>query len=179
MRSTTITNLRRRAEDLRYGFILILAVTVQLGCQAREAEAQTGVVPSEAVRQVPAPLPKLALNGAAAETMGRTHYHKVILTITNWDRYSSEMFAVPHGRKLPPNPCADARTRIVLSVYSERGALIANCIAMPKPADLGRFAFLIQKGKAVPEYVYAVITDRHTGAVYRSNLVSPSGGATK
>lgn len=182
MRLTTVTNLiplvRGKALSRRFGLILMLA-SAQLGYLAAETDAQALGQPMEAARQVPAVLPKLSLTGAVGENLGRIQYHKIILAITNWDKYPSEMFSIPQGRKLPPNPCAAAATRMVLAVYSERGALLASCIAMPKAADLGKFAFRIQKGKQVPEYVYAVLNDRHTGAVYRSNLVSPFGGATK
>ena len=144
-----------------------------------EATAQVNGMQAELARQVPAPLPKLALNGAVGETKGGVQYHRIVLMITNWEKYSSEMFLVPTGRKLPPNPCAEVTTRVVITIYSERGAPMAGCIPMPKQADLGKFSFLIQKGKPVPDFVYVVIHDRYTRGAYRSNLVSPSGGQTK
>ena len=157
---------------------LFFVVLANLVIFASNANAQTGS-PSESVRQVPAPLPRVALSGAVGESVSGIQYHRVFLQITNWDRYSSEMFIIPAGRKLPPNPCAEAKTRVVLAVYSDRGALLSGCIPMPKPADLGKFSFLLSKGKTVPDFIYAVIHDRHTGAAYRSNLVSPRNGSTK
>ena len=159
--------------------ILVVAVVVSATALSREADAQTNGMTAETIRQVPAPLPKLALGGAVAETKGGVQYHRIVLTITNWERYSSEMFLIPVGRRLPPNPCADVKTRVVVAVYAERGGLVSGCIAMPAPSDLGKIRFLIQKGKSVPDFVYIVMHDRHTGAAYRSNLVSPSSGQTK
>ena len=171
MRSNTCSQMRGSA-------VLILAAIWNLMILVGNANGQAPI-PTESVRQVPAPLPKVALNGAVGENVSGIQYHRVFLLITNWDRYSSEMFITPIGRKLPPNPCAEAKTRIVLAVYSDRGALLSGCIPMPKPADLGKFSFLLSKGRTVPDFVYAVIHDRHTGAAYRSNLVSPWNGSTK
>lgn len=153
-----------------------LAILVSVSARA---DAQTAGGQAEMIRQVPGPLPKLALNGATGETKGGIQYHRITLMITNWDKFSSEMFLHPTGRKLPPNPCAEVKTRIVIAVYSERGALLAGCLAMPKAPDLGKFSFLSQKGKSVPDFVYAVVLDRYTGAAYRSNMVSPWSGSTK
>jgi hypothetical protein len=124
-------------------------------------------------------LPKLALDGTLNETRAGIPYRKFVLVITNWDKYAADMFKVPPGRKLAPTPCSQTSPRLVISVYSERGDLITGCIGVRDPANHARFAFLIQKGKQVPEFVYTVVTDRFTGAAYRSNLVSPSSGATK
>ena len=130
-------------------------------------------------KQVAAPLPKLALMGAVGETRSGVQYNKVILTITNSDKYDSQMFVLPSGVKLPPNPCAGSRARIVAAVYAEAGKQYASCIPMPRPGSLSEFSFLIEKGKPVPPYVFAVLTDLKTGAAYRSNLISPSTGLTK
>jgi hypothetical protein len=159
--------------------IFAVAVMAYATMLSREVAAQANGMRAEAIRQVPAPLPKLALLGAAGETKAGIEYHRVILAITNWERYSSEMFLVPGGRKLPPNPCSGVTTRMVIAVYAERGTLLAGCIPKPAPADLGKVSFLIQKGKSIPDFVYIVMHDRHTGAAYRSNMVSPSSGATK
>lgn len=159
--------------------IVLLAGLYHFSGGAIEASAQAVGTPSEDIRQLPAPLPKLALKGANGLSLGGTHYHRIALTITNWQNFSAAMFIVPVGRKLPPNPCSSVKSRVILTVYSERGALLAGCIPMPKADDLGQFSILIQKGKSVPDFVYAVLHDRHTGAAYRSNLVSPWNGLTK
>lgn len=159
--------------------ILVLTVMAFSTKLSGEANAQTSGSDAEVIRQVPAPLPKLALNGAVGETRGGVQYHRIILAITNWERYSFEMFFLPSGRKLPPSPCSEVKTRVLVAVYAGRGTLISGCIPMPKPADLGKISFLIQKGKSIPDFVYIVIHDRHTGAAYRSNLVSPYSGVTK
>jgi hypothetical protein len=144
-----------------------------------EAYTQENGVQAEVARQIPAPLPKLALNGAVPEWKGGVHYHRIVLMITNWERYSSDMFLVPTGRKISSNSCADAGSRVVITVFSDRGTPLSGCIPMPKPADLGKFSFLFRKGPTVPDFVYVVIYDRYTGGAYRSNLVSPSSGHTK
>jgi hypothetical protein len=153
-----------------------IAVTLLL---SGDADAQVNGVQPEVARQVPAPLPKLVLQGAVPEFKSGVHYHRIVLMITNWEKYSSEMFLVPTGRKLPPNPCAAVVTRVVITVYSDRGASLSGCIPMPKPADLGKFSFLFRRGPTPPDFVYVVIHDRYTGGAYRSNLVSPSTGLTK
>ncbi len=172
-----VTIPRRTALRLRP--ILVFAAMAIALLISGDADAQVHGVQAELARQVPAPLPKLALNGAVGETKGGVQYHRIVLMITNWEKYSSEMFLVPTGRKLPPNPCAVVISRVWITVYSERGVPLSGCIPMPKPAALGKFSFLMQKGKPVPDFVYVVVNDRHTGGAYRSNLVSPSSGLTK
>jgi hypothetical protein len=168
---------KRSGRSLR--FVLSLAVMAFAMMLAGEIEAQTKGVHPEAIKQVASPLPKLALNGALSETRGGVQYHRVVLMITNWQRYSTEMFLLPAARKLPPSPCSEVKTRIVISVHSERGAQLSGCIPVPNAADLGKFSFPIPKGKPVPDFVYVVMHDRLTDAAYRSNLVSPSTGLTK
>ena len=178
MRKSNQGTTRRRTTLLQRTIFVFAVIGIAL-LLLGEADAQVNGVQPEIARQVPAPLPRLALSGAVGETKGGVQYHRIVLMITNWEKYSSEMFLVPTGRKLPPNPCAEVTTRVVITVYSERGAPMAGCIPMPKPANLGTFSFLIQKGKPVPDFVYVVIHDRYTRGAYRSNLVSPSGGQTK
>src|SRR5688572_32496859 len=91
--------------DVLLRSILVVAVVAGAAMFSQEADAQTNAMQAEAIRQVPAPLPKLALHGAVGETKGGVRYHRIVLTITNRERYSSGMFLIPVGRKLPPNPC--------------------------------------------------------------------------
>jgi hypothetical protein len=159
--------------------LAILVMTIMTGMTAVRTYAQIMDMQPEKIKQVPAPLPKLALKGAVGETKGGVEYHKIVLAITNWEKYNPGMFVLPIGRKLPPNPCGDVKSRIAAVVYSERGAPLSGCLPMHQPADLGTFSFLMRKGTSVPQFVYAVMRDQYTGAVYRSNLVSPWSGATK
>ena len=152
-------------------FALVAGISIDARAQA-PVEQQT-------FKQIPAPLPKIAVINSAAGSGARGQYHKVDLSITNWDRYPGEMFVLPSGQKLPPNPCANVRSRIVIAVYSDRGSLLSNCIAISHSTDLGKFTVLIAKGKPLPDFLYAVINDRLTGAAYRSNLLSPQTGQTK
>jgi hypothetical protein len=156
-----------------------LGLVIAIVFGVHDASCQGGTAHQDTIRQVPAPLPKLALNGSSNETKAGVSFRKYAMAITNRERYPSEMFHVPPGGRFPTNPCPKVSSRIVMSVYSERGDLITGCIGVPEPARLGSFTFLIQKGTQVPEFVYAVVTDRLTGAAYRSNLVSPSTGATR
>jgi len=158
--------------NITFRLVVWLAVVVAVSSAAREVRSQT-------IRQVPAPLPKLVLNGRPNAIKQGATSRKIALTITNWEKYSAEMFQVPAGQSLPPSPCSQTSARIVISIYSERGDLLAACVAAPAPVNLGRLTVGIQKGMPVPEFVYAVVSDRITGAAYRSNLVSPSSGATK
>jgi len=157
--------------------ILVLAVLTAI--PAARTNGQTGAMHPEILKQVPAALPKLALLGAVADTKAGVQYHKIALAIMNWEKYNPDMFALPIGRKPTGNSCGDIKSRIVLVVYSERGALLSGCIPMSQPGDLRTFSFLIRKGSSVPQFIYAVMNDQYSGAVYRSNLVSPWSGATK
>ena len=49
--------------------------------------------------------PRLALKGAVAHTQDNKQFHKVILTITNKDKFPSKMFELAESDKLQPNPC--------------------------------------------------------------------------
>jgi len=161
-------------------FITFATVAVfQLLAFSTTVQAQIANPYPQMTKQVAAPVPKLALIGAVGETKAGVAYHKIILTITNADKYDSEMFAVPAGTKLPPNPCGYAATRVVAAVYAEGGKHYASCMPVPRPGSLDRFSFLIEKGKTVPPFVFVVLTDRKTGAAYRSNLISPSTGLSK
>ena len=118
--------------------------------------------------------------GAVAYERDGKQYHKIILTVTNRDKFAAKMFEISAGEKLPPNPCRKkVKTRVVLSVFGEDGKKIADCLAVASKAALEAPAFLIEKGASIPEFVYVVLTDLKTGSTYKSNLVSPSGGATK
>jgi len=67
----------------------------------------------------------------------------------------------------------------VMSVFGEDGKQIESCLAISSAEALERPSFLVEKGKTVPKFVYIVLTDLKTGASFKSNLVSPFGGATK
>ncbi|HUR96676.1 MAG TPA: hypothetical protein VMZ26_01285 [Pyrinomonadaceae bacterium] len=182
MRSQTQTD-RRRALPSHLSkkilsallFTTLFAITLA----GRDAFGQAAGAHPENIRQVSAPLPKLALTEAANDVKPGVLFRKVVLGITNWEKYPADMFKAQSGTRLPDNPCSQTSSRIVVSVYSARGDLLAGCIGVPTPSDLGKFGFRIYKGKPVPEFVYAVLNDRLTGAAYRSNLVSPSNGGTK
>ena len=130
-------------------------------------------------KQVAAPLPKLALKGAVVETRKGIQYHKIVLTVTNRDKYDPQMFTMPNGEKLPLNPCTRSRTRVVAAVYGNRGSLFSKCMPVVGKDALGEVSFLIEKGKPIPNFVYLVMTDLKTSGAYRSNFVSPLNGATK
>jgi len=158
---------------------ILVALSLTILCLAGSAQAQIANPYPPLSRQVAAPIPKLALLGAVGVTKGRTQYHKVTLTVTNRDKFSQQMFDIPEISKLPPNPCAASKTRIVAAVYSDLGKPLSKCSPISARDSLGEIAFLILKGSAIPNYVYLVLSDLQTGAAYRSNLVSPSTGATK
>ena len=131
------------------------------------------------VKQIAAPLPKLALIGATTTTSGRTQFFRIVLTVTNRNEIPQQLFEIPVGGKLPPNPCTGVKSRAAAVVYSERGTPMGKCIALNTRDSLHNFSFLVEKGKTVPPFVYVIVADLYTGAVYRSNMVSPFGGATK
>lgn len=125
--------------------------------------------------------PKLALKGAtAAETKDGKQYHKIVLTVTNRDKFPAKIFELGANVKLPPNPCREkVRTRIVLAVFGADGKQFASCLPIASPQALEAPSFLIEKGKTIPDFVYIILTDLKTGASLKSNLVSPSNGETK
>ena len=157
----------------------ILAATVICLAAFVHVSAQIASPYPRLIKQVAAPLPKVALMGAAQTTKGKIQYHKIVLTITNRDKFDPQMFTLPDGVKLPTNPCAGSRTRVVAAVYDDRGNLYSKCMPVQGKVSLGKVSFLVEKGKAIPNFVYIVLTDLKTSGAYRSNLVSPSTGATK
>ena len=160
--------------------LTILTFTILVAISApSEAAAQIAGAQPSVIKHAPGLLPKLALKGAVGETKDGIHYHKITLAITNWEKYNPDMFTLPTGKTLPPDHCRDTTSRVIAVVYSERGTVLSGCIQIAKPAHLGSFAFLMRKGTSVHQFIYAVINDQYTGAVYRSNLVSPWSGATK
>ena len=159
--------------------LTILTLTIFAAIPAATATGQIAGVQPEVSKQSPALLPKLALKGAIGETKSGVQYHKIILTITNWEKYNPSMFVLPNGKKLPANACAGVKSRVMVAVFSDRRTLLSDCIPIAERSALGSFSFLIKKGSTVPQFIYAVMNDQYTGAVYRSNLVSPMTGETK
>src|SRR5688572_26567585 len=123
---------------MKFGMLITLAgaVVLQLFAFSTTAQAQIANPYPQMTKQVAAPLPKLALIGAVAETKAGVGYHKIILTITNAGKYDSQMFVLPTGTKLPPNPCGFTVTRVVAAVYAERGKHYATCMPVPRPGSL-------------------------------------------
>ena len=166
---------RMQRENLRTAVgILSLAMSVS----ASFGSFACPVMGQNAIRQVPAPLPKLVLSSSSV-TVGVASSQKIWLTISNWDRYSTDMFELPSGARISAHPCPDARSRVVISVYGQKGDLLSGCILARRREALGRIPVPLQKGKLTGEFVYIVINDRYTGAAYRSNMVSPHTGATR
>ena len=130
-------------------------------------------------KQVAAPLPKLALLGAEPFTRSGKKYHRIVMTVTNWDKYSASMFEVGSAPLLPPNPCANPKVRITAAIYGENGALLTKCMYFSSASAMQSFSFSIEKGATVPKFVYLVLTDAKTGGAYRSNQVSPWTGLGK
>lgn len=157
----------------------ILAATVSCLAAYGHASAQIENPYQLITKQIAAPVPRLALMGAESAMKGKVQYHKIVLAVTNRDKYDLQMFTLPDSVKLPPNPCRGAHTRMVAAIYDERGTAYTKCTPMPGRDSLGAINFLIQKGSAIPRFVYVVLTDLSTGGAYRSNLVSPSTGVTK
>ena len=133
--------------------------------------------PYQIERQVAAPVPKLALLGAETGVQDGAKYSKIIFSVQNREKYDPQMFVA--GPNLPPNPCKAAGTRIVAAIYSESGFAQTSCIPIRSQGALASFSYLTLHGKPVPKYVYAVLTDRQTGAAYRSNVISPWTGLGK
>lgn len=164
--------------NIRMLSTLLAAAVMCLGVSGPAAAQLANPFP-QITKQVAAPVPKLALMGAASAAKAGVQYHKIVLSITNRDKYETQMFVLPDGVKLPPNPCGGVRTRVVSAVFDERGTILSKCMPVANRDSLGAINFLIQKGSAIPKFVYVVLTDLGTGGAYRSNLVSPSTGATK
>jgi hypothetical protein len=130
-------------------------------------------------KQVAAPLPKLALLGAESYTRSGKKYHRIVMSVTNWDKYSARMFEIAPAPVLPPNPCANRKVRITAAVFSETGAPMTKCMSFSSPGSMQSFSFLVEKGAVIPKFVYLVLTDAQTGGAYRSNLISPWTGLGK
>ena len=130
-------------------------------------------------KQVAAPLPKVALLGAEPYARGGKKYHRIVLTVTNHDKYSPKMFETGAIPALPPNPCINPKARVTAAVYSETGEAMTKCMYFPTPNSLKSFSFLVEQGKPIPKFVYLVLTDIKTGGAYRSNLISPWTGMGK
>ncbi len=156
-------------------FALFLFALATVSAEAQNGDKNISVKTANVIVK-----PKLALKGAVAYERDGKQYHKIILTVTNRDKIPPKMFQLGADEKLPPNSCRDkGRTRVMLSVFGEDGKQIAGCLKIASPQALEAPAFLIEKGKTVPEYIYIVLTDLKTGASVKSNLVSPFGGETK
>jgi len=123
--------------------------------------------------------PELALLGAEKVVTNGREYHKIVLTVTNRDKFDPKMFQLPTGAQLPPNPCGNPKVRIILDVYGTDRRSYRKCVAVRAPESLKSPSFLIETGKPIPDFVYIVLTDMQTGVVYKSNLISPSTGASK
>lgn len=122
---------------------------------------------------------KLALKGSEPFKKDGKQFHKIVLTITNRDRLNVNMFVNDPPVQLPPSPCHELRLPVEISIFTEDNQPLLTCQGARTVAELDRFSFLIEKGKPMPEFVFATVTNRKSGEIYRSNLLSPKTGHTK
>ena len=157
--------------------ILSIIVCILIGASAAGAQITTPDLTD--IKTLKVIQPKLALLGAEKAVINGKEYHKIVLTVTNRDKFSPKMFELPSGVQLPPNPCGNLKVRVVMEVYGNDGRSYRKCLAVRAPEYLKSPSFFIETGKPIPDFVYIVLTDMQTGVVYKSNLISPSTGASK
>lgn len=120
-----------------------------------------------AAAQTP-PKPVLRLIGTEPYSAGGKNWVRYKFEIYNRDQYPAEMFAAaPH---LPPCGANTSSSRSWLDFFAQDGKRLYGFCALGTPENLGKIWFAVEEGQTPPSWIYIEITDRQTGAKYRSNL---------
>lgn len=109
--------------------------------------------------------PDLSCRGAEVGAEFTRYY----LTVRNRSDFPDELF-VP-APELPPCGANRRSSRTWVSIYDQNERYVYGFCALSSAEDLDGIWFAVPTGRQPPEAVYVTLSDRATGAIYRSNSV--------
>jgi len=114
------------------------------------------------------PSPILALTNVEAVESEKKPFVRYYFKVENYEAYPAELFAPAPA--LPPCGLNKNASRTWVDFYDSSGKRLYGFCALAKPADLTKLWFALDADVVPPSYVYIELTDRQTGAKYKSNL---------
>ena len=135
---------------------LICAAFLSLAVSASTAHAQT------------LPNPVLYMTGDEYYSAGGKNWVRHRYAVLNHTAYPAALFAP--APDLPPCGANANSARAWVDIFDSRGKRLYGFCALGSPGDLDKIWFATEEGAVPPSWIYIEITDRKTGAKYRSNL---------
>lgn len=114
------------------------------------------------------PNPILVLSGTEDYESGGKQWTRYVYFVFNREAYTAELFAP--APDLPPCGANANSSRTWIDMFDQRGKRLYGFCAFQSPANLKYVWFALGRGELPPSWVYLQMTDRKTGATYRSNL---------
>jgi hypothetical protein len=115
-----------------------------------------------------APNPVIYLSGVEHYSAGGRNWVRHRYDVLNKGEYPAAMFAA--APSLPPCGSNANSSRSWVDFFDSRGKRLYGFCALGSPDNLGSLWFSTEEGVVPPSWVYVEITDRQTGAKYKSNL---------
>ena len=124
------------------------------------------------VGQKPVPNPVLVFIGQQPFESGGKEFTRYRFSVHNSTDFPDELFAA--APELPPCGTNKNSSRTWLDIFDQRGKRLYGFCALSKHDDLDGIWFALEKDVVPPSWVYIELSDRKTGAKYRSNLAETS-----
>lgn len=114
------------------------------------------------------PNPVLVFSGAEYTVVNGKQITRYTFEVFNRDAYPAEMFAA--APSLPPCGANASASRTWVDVYDQTGKRLNGFCAIDQPKNLTGIWFGLETDTIPPSWIYIEMTDRQTGAKYKSNL---------
>lgn len=124
------------------------------------------VVGQESAQSLPNPV--LHFVGQEYYSTGGRLFVRYRYGVLNSSAYPDLMFAA--APSLPPCGANTKAARTWVDVYDQRGKRLYGFCALDAGDKLNTIWFALDEGVIPPSWIYIELTDRQTGAKYRSNL---------
>lgn len=114
------------------------------------------------------PNPRLYMLGDEYYSAGGKNWVRHRYAVFNNTAYPAALFTA--APDLPPCGTNANSARAWVDIFDSTGKRLYGFCALGSPADLGKLWFATEEGTIPPSWIYIEITDRKTGAKYKSNL---------
>jgi len=131
-----------------------------------------GLLAGTVAAQKLVPNPVLVFIGQEQFKRSGKEFTRYNFSVYNRADFPDELFAA--APKLPPCGTNKNASRTWLDIFDQRGKRLNGFCALSKQGDLDGIWFALEKDVVPPSWVYIELSDRKTGAKYRSNLAETS-----
>jgi hypothetical protein len=114
------------------------------------------------------PNPVLVFMGPEYYQTGGKSFIRYQYKVDNFSAYPMEFFAA--APNLPPCGSNTKAARTWVDFYDQSGKRLYGFCALGTSEDLNKIWFALEENVIPPSWVYIEMTDRQTGAKYKSNL---------